>query len=117
MKNWSISRKENCLKEGNFYVGVDLGQKHDPSVIIVVRKDADYGLHVVHKRVFPLGTPCSAVLSYLNLLNKSLNKVHGILIDQTAVGEVSVEDAQTSALKTDEGVNLSLTRNQEICTC
>ena len=117
MKIWNTSRKENCLKEGNFYVGVDLGQKHDPSVIIVVRKDADYGLHVVHKRVFPLGTPYSEVLGYLNLLNKSLNKVHRILIDQTGVGEVFVEDAQKSGLKNAEGVNLSLTRKQEIMTC
>ena len=70
----------------SFYVGgVDLGKKHDFSVIAVVQKRGQE-LYLVYLKQFRLGTEYGSVVGFLRLLNERLKDLRRILIDQTGVG-------------------------------
>lgn len=99
---------------GVYYIGVDLGQKHDHSVIAVVERTGDKMILRFLKR-FKLGTEYNTVLDYLKLLQMKF-PVYGICIDRTGVGEVFVEIAQKARLPNVSGINLSLEKKQDIMT-
>ncbi len=90
-----------------------MGQKRDFSVIAVVQKRGQE-VYLVYLKRFPLGTEYSSVLGYLKLLNERLQDLRRILIDQTGVGEVFVEEAVKSGLKNARGIMLSLPKKQEV---
>lgn len=97
----------------SFYcAGVDLGQKRDFSVIAVVRKTGQE-LELVYLKQFHLGTEYGSVLGYLRLLNERLD-LRRILIDQTGVGEMFVEDVVRGGLKNARGIMLMGPRKQEV---
>jgi len=100
---------------GDYWVGVDLGKKHDYSVVAVVRKDGDI-FRLVGLKVFPLGTDYTGeagVVGFVRVLTQKLQIVHRILIDQTGVGESVVEEARKS-LPNAEGIVLSAPVKQDI---
>ncbi|HZY93816.1 MAG TPA: hypothetical protein VFE98_03020 [Candidatus Bathyarchaeia archaeon] len=82
-------------------------------MIAVVRKIAGQALLVKVKQ-FKLGTEYGTVLGWLSLANQKHDRVVRILIDQTGVGEVFVEEAAKAGLKNSEGVMLSLPQKQQI---
>ncbi len=98
----------------DYYVGVDIGQKHDHSAIVALEKRPPRDLYVIHKERFPLGTEYSAVIGHLHLLRKRLHDLREVLIDQTGVGEVFVEEARKSGLKNARGLVLTLQSKQEV---
>ncbi len=99
---------------GSFHcAGVDLGQKRDHSAIAVVEKKGGE-VSLVHLKRFPLGTEYGSVIGYLKALDAKLGDLRRVLIDQTGVGEVFVEDARKSALKQARGIMLSLPVKQEV---
>lgn len=95
------------------FAGVDLGQKHDFSVVAVVEKKNSEAF-LVHLKRFPLGSEYQSVLGYLKLLNAKLTDLRRILIDQTGVGEVFVEEAIKSGLKNAQGIALSGPKKQDV---
>jgi len=98
----------------SFYAaGVDLGQKHDYSVIAVVQKRGN-DVYLVYLKQFPLGTPYGSVQGYLRLLSERLGDLRRILIDQTGVGEVFVDEAVKEGLKNARGIVLSLPKKMEV---
>ena len=109
----SQSPKTSFSLQGSFFAGVDLGQKRDHSVIAVVEKK-DREVYLVHLKRFKLGTEYGSVLGYLKLLNEKMERVQRILIDQTGVGEVFVEEAIKSGLKNAQGIMLSLPSKQQV---
>lgn len=86
--------------------------KKDHSAIAVVQKGRSE-VFLAHLKEFQLGSEYGSVLGYLMRLNKKLG-LRRILIDQTGVGEVFVEEAIKSGLKNASGIMLSLPRKQEI---
>ena len=92
---------------GDYYVGCDLGKKHDHSVIAVVEKK-DKQVSLIHMKQFKLGTEYTHVLGYLNKLGQRLDKVRITSIDQTGVGEHFVEEAVKAGVKNVDGVMMTI---------
>ena len=112
MRTLSTNSTSTASFNGHFFLGCDLGQKRDFSAVAVVEKQ-DQLVHLIHLRRFRLGTEYSSVLGYLKRLDERLSMVHRVLIDQTGVVEVFVEEAR-KLLKNAQGVMLSLPKKQEI---
>ncbi len=102
----------DARREGNFYVGMDLGKHRDPSAICVIEEEGE-ALRVAHVKEFPLETPYSAVLGYAKRLAEGLG-VRNTCIDETGVGEYVVEEATRLGLGHVEGVKLTAERKEEI---
>jgi phage FluMu gp28-like protein len=94
---------------------VDLGKKHDYSVIAVVAKRPNREeIDLVYYKRWPLETPYSSVIGSVRVIVERLRNVQKCLVDQTGVGEYIVEDMQKGGIKNVEGVMLSLPSKQEI---
>ncbi len=100
----------------DFYVGVDLGQKRDYTVVAVIEKKNRH-LTLKHLKQFGLGTEYDAILEYLKIVDSELRSVRGFWIDRTGVGEVFVENAVKHGLKNVQGIVLTLQEKQEVMTC
>lgn len=70
-----------------------MGKKRDYSVVAVVRR-LPCCLQLVFLKQFPLGTEYASIIGYLKVLCSRLRHVHGVLVDQTGVGESVVEEAR-----------------------
>jgi len=66
------------LPVGEYYAGVDLGKKHDPSALALVRKEPEALRHVGMK-VFPLETEYVAIVGYLRLVQDRIQRVVSFL--------------------------------------
>jgi phage FluMu gp28-like protein len=115
--NSAASGRRNSpqTSRGDYWVGVDLGKRHDYSVVAVVRKDGDI-FRLVGLKIFPLGTDYTGeagVVGFVRVLTQKLQTIHRILIDQTGVGESVVEEARKS-LPNAEGIVLSAPVKQDI---
>lgn len=100
------------MSDSRFFAGCDVGQKRDHSAVAVVEKQEQL-VHLVHMRRFRLGTEFGSVIGYLKLLNEKLKTLHRVLIDQTGVGGMFVEETR-KLLKNADGVMLSSPKKQEI---
>jgi phage FluMu gp28-like protein len=109
----SSSKTTSSVSSDLYYLGVDLGKKHDYSVIAVVTKEKDHVRLVYYKR-WPLETPYSSVIGSVRVIIDKLRNVQKCLVDQTGVGEYIVEDMQKGGIRNVEGVMLSLPTKQEI---
>src|SRR2546425_4506563 len=98
--------KDKPFNVGEFFVGVDLGQKVDHSAIAVVRKDGDI-VSLVHMKRFKLGTEYGVVLGYVKLLQRSLQIGRRVYIDQTGDGEIFVEQSRKECVSDVKGAILS----------
>ena len=99
----------------DYYVGVDLGQKRDHSVVAVILKKNGQ-ITLVHLKRFPLGTEYQAVIEYLKLVGERFRKVRMYYIDQTGVGESFPENARRAGIKNVKGIELSLPRKSDVMT-
>lgn len=97
---------------GPYYIGVDLGKKHDYSVIAVVAKEGDHVQLVYYKR-WPLETPYATVMGSIRVAAEKLRNVQKILVDQTGA-EYFVEDLKQGGPACVEGVMLSAPLKHEI---
>ncbi len=103
------------LSELDYYAGVDLGQKRDPSVVaVVLKEDVHYSL--VHLHVFPLHTEYVDVLGYLKRVAERFRTVRRWTIDETGVGVPFIELARKIGLNNVKGEVLTLPKKQEIMT-
>ncbi len=100
----------------DFYVGVDLGQKKDYTVVAVVEKKNRH-LSLRQLKQFPLGTEYDKILEYLKLADDEFRDVHGFYIDRTGVGEVFTENATKHGLHNVQGIVLTMPEKQEVMTC
>src|SRR5436309_782290 len=99
----------------DYYVGVDLGQKRDHSVVAVILKKNGQ-ITLVHMKRFALGTEYQAVIEYLKLAGERFRNVRAFYIDQTGVGEAFPENARRAGLKNIKGIELSLPRKSDVMT-
>jgi len=99
----------------DYYVGVDLGQKRDHSVVAVILKKNGQ-ITLVHMKRFALGTEYQAVIEYTKLVGERFRNVRAFYIDQTGVGEAFPENARRAGLKNVKGIELSLPRKSDVMT-
>ncbi len=99
----------------DFYVGVDLGQKRDHTVVAIVEKK-NRQLTLVHLKQFALKTEYDAIVEYLKQVGQKFTSVCGFWIDRTGVGEVFVENTIKHGLKNVQGIVLTLPEKQEVMT-
>ena len=99
----------------DYYVGVDLGQKRDPSVIAVILKKNGQ-IFLVHLKRFALGTEYQTIIEYLKIVAERFRNVRAYYIDQTGVGEAFPENARRAGVKNVRGIELSLPRKSDVMT-
>ena len=99
----------------DYYVGVDLGQKRDHSVVAVILKKNGQ-ITLVHMKRFALGTEYQAVIEYMKLVGERFRNVRAYYIDQTGVGEAFPENARRAGVKNVKGIELSLPRKSDVMT-
>ncbi|MGA8903679.1 MAG: hypothetical protein WB661_01580 [Candidatus Bathyarchaeia archaeon] len=110
-----LERESTKIPSGPFFLGVDLGKRHDFSVIAVVTKQPNRDqVRLVYFKRWPLETPYSSVIGSVRVIVDKLHNVQKCLVDQTGVGEYIVEDMQKGGIPKVEGVMLSLPSKQEI---
>jgi hypothetical protein len=94
---------------------MDLGKKHDYTVILVLEK-AEELYQVRYCKQFRLGTEYASIIGYLKALTTWLRRegvIQKICIDQTG-SEYFVEDVRKSISGSIDGIMLSLPRKQEV---
>src|SRR6266566_4642654 len=106
MSNDAGTRAKPGPPTKDYYVGVDLGQKRDHTVVSVIEKK-NRQFKLVHLKQFPLGTEYTEVLEYLKLVGERFQTIRGYYIDRTGVGEVFVENARKYGLKNVQGIVLT----------
>jgi phage FluMu gp28-like protein len=106
--------KPSVLAE-DYYVGADLGQKRDHSVVAVILKKNGQ-ITLIHMKRFALGTEYQAVIEYLKLVGERFRNVRAFYIDQTGVGEAFPENARRAGVKNVKGIELSLPRKSDVMT-
>ena len=99
----------------DYRVGVDPGQKRDPSVVAVILKKDGHSI-LVHIKRFALGTEYQQVVEYLKLVADRFRTVQAFYVDQTGLGEVFVENLRKAGLKNVQGIELSLPKKSDIMT-
>src|SRR6266571_7322843 len=106
---------EPSVSAEDYYVGVDLGQKRDHSVVAVILKKNGQ-ITLVHMKRFALGTEYQSVVEYLKLVGERFQNVRAFYIDQTGVGEAFPENARRAGVKNVKGIELSLPRKSDVMT-
>jgi len=100
------------LLAGEFFIGVDLGKKRDPSVIAVVQKDGET-LKLIFLKCFKLGTEYGAVMGAIRVICEKLKEVRKVCVDQTGA-EFFVEDLKKVVRVPVEGIMLTVPSKQEV---
>jgi phage FluMu gp28-like protein len=98
---------------GLFYIGVDLGERVDHSVVAVLDKKPDR-LNLVHMHRFPLRTRLAAVIGYVKTLRDRWSSVARVYVDKTKHGDYIIEDFREAGVREAEGINLTQKTKQEM---
>jgi len=97
---------------GRFYIGIDLGEIHDHSVVSVVERwNKKIGL--VHCHQFPLKTPYATVIGYTKAICDRFQEVEKVLVDATRESYV-VKDMQAAGVTQVTPVIFSLQSKMEM---
>jgi hypothetical protein len=85
-----------------FYVGLDLGQRHDPTAIAVAEKTTNH-IRVRHLERIPLGTPYPGVVERVREIvwNRQLVRNCALALDGTGVGAPVVDMLRAARLGCD----------------
>jgi phage FluMu gp28-like protein len=110
--NIASGQSSSGRPQGDYFVGVDLGKKQDPTVIALLKKTLE-ALRLLGLKVFPLETDYTAIIGYLHVLTSKIQTVHKVLIDQTGVGESFLDEAKKSIPNID-GQILSQPAKQDV---
>jgi hypothetical protein len=86
-----------------FYLGVDLGQRHDPTAIAVVERMDQSSLRVRHLERVPLGTPYPGVVARVREIARHRNLLGNcaLAVDGTGVGAPVVDMLRAARLGCD----------------
>lgn len=96
-----------------FYMGVDLGQKQDASVVVVIEKQGQT-LRVVHVHRFLLNTQYASVIGYAKSLQDRWREIRSVYVDYTGVGIGIVEEMVQGGIKGVEGVTFTVNSKEDM---
>jgi phage FluMu gp28-like protein len=99
---------------GRYFLGVDFGKRVDYSVVALLREEGDDLFRLVFLKQFPLGTPYSDVVGFIQRLNQKFDVVRGFC-DQSAIGESLVEEVRQFAPQV-EGMVFTVRAKQDLLT-
>jgi hypothetical protein len=119
-----IGTQANCGKElhlydaqahysGEFFVGLDLAQTRDFSVLCVVERQNDC-LYLRYLKIFQQPTIYATVLAYTKALQDRWGGFERIRVDFTREGPSFIADMQAAGIENAEGVNFSVPRKSEM---
>jgi hypothetical protein len=80
-----------------FYLGLDLGKKHDHTAIVIVERWGDRLLLVRHLERVALGTPYTGVVARIREIVKCPGQ-WAVVVDGTGVGEPVVDALRRAGL-------------------
>jgi phage FluMu gp28-like protein len=100
--------------QGNYYLGADFGKRIDYSVIALLKEELDQSYRLIHLKQFPLGTPYTDIVAYIQHLNQKLDITKGY-VDQSAVGESLVEEINQFAPQIN-GLTFTAKTKQDLLT-
>ena len=96
-----------------FFVGVDLGQKQDYSVVVVIEKQGHL-LRVIHVHRFPLSTEYASVIGYVKSLQDRWHVIRSVYVDYTGVGVGVVEDMVKSGIQGVTGITFTVNSKEDM---
>jgi len=100
-------------QQGLFYMGVDLAERVDYSVIAVVKKTLEF-LDLVHMHRFKKGTSIASVIGYAKVLTERWGRVTTTYIDKTKHGDYIVKDFEEAGVAKPIGINFTQDTKQEM---
>lgn len=103
----------NSRQLGMFYMGVDVAERVDYSVIAVVQETGS-GLDLVHMHRFPRGTALASVIGYAKLLGERWRIIHSTYVDNTRHGDYLIGDMAEAGVPSPEGVNFTMDSKMEM---
>jgi len=98
---------------GRFYMGIDLAERVDYSVIAVISKH-EGSLNLVHMHRFKKETSIASVIGYAKLLTERWSRVTATYIDKTKHGDYVVEDFREAGVANPTGINFTQDTKQEM---
>lgn len=101
--------------EGEFFLGLDIGQVKDYTSLSVIERVNDK-IFLRHQKLFPHPTTHAHVLGYIKRLQDLWGGFQKIRVDFTREGPSLIKDMETAGIENAEGVNFSLPRKSEIAT-
>lgn len=100
-----IPSLETEIPSGEYFGGCDFGKLEDYSVIVVLNREGDL-LKLVYLHEFLLNTPYMNVIGHLARANQKFG-FQKLLVDQTGVGEVVLEELKEQGVQNVEGVTFT----------
>jgi hypothetical protein len=108
--------KAEEFHEGEFFVGLDLGQTRDFSVLSVVERKNEF-LYLRLLKVFSQPTLYADVLGYTKALqDRWRGGFEKIRVDNTREGPSFIADMENAGIDNAEGVNFSVPRKSEMAS-
>jgi phage FluMu gp28-like protein len=98
---------------GIFYMGVDLAERVDYSVIAILRKNEER-LDLVHMHRFKKGTSIASVIGYAKILTERWSRIIATYVDKTKHGDYVVNDFQEAGVARPTGINFTQDTKQEM---
>lgn len=99
--------------DGRFYLGVDLGERVDHSVVAAIQKKGG-DLNLVHIHRFPLKTSLASVMGYVKTLRDRWSRIHAVYIDNTKHGDYIIQDFHEAGVPESKGVTFTQNTKQEM---
>ena len=99
--------------EGTYYLGADLGERVDHSVIAALQLKKRH-LHLVHMHRFPLGTGLASVMGYIKTLRDRWHRITAAYIDTTKHGDYIIQDLHRAGVPEARGITFTQNNKQEM---
>jgi len=109
-----IANLETTIPSGEYFGGCDFGKLEDYSVIVVLKREGDL-LKLAYLYEFPLNTPYMNVIGHLARANQKF-KFQKLLVDQTGVGEIVLEELKEQGVQNVEGITFTAQAKEAILT-
>ena len=103
----------NRGQEGNFYLGIDLGERVDHSALAALKRSGDT-LLLVHMHQFPLGTSLASVIGYTKVLHNTWQNIHAVNVDNTKHGDYIIQHIIEAGVPETKGVTFTQNSKQEM---
>jgi phage FluMu gp28-like protein len=99
--------------KGRLYLGADLGERVDHSVVAAVQKEGG-DINLIHMHRFPLGTSLASVIGYMKTLRDRWNSIHAVYVDNTKHGDYIIQDFHDAGIPETKGITFTQNSKQEM---
>ena len=100
-------------QSGRFYMGVDLAERVDYSVVAIVQRQEDR-LNLVHMHRFKKGTSIASIIGYAKILSERWNRIWAVYVDKTKHGDYIIQDMEEAGVTNPKGINFTQPTKQEM---